>query len=417
MANLENDGSNKQTTGNDAQEEANIYEDEINLMDYFLVLWKRKWFILLGSVLPAFIVGLILFFSPRNYKVTYVYDVKGQSAYDVKSQSAYDVKDQSAYDVKDQGGYDVGNWNLNQNNYKILLGRFYSAENTNKIKAKLQEYNLEAVNFEVWPSYIDLSKAKVKDLTQVEQIRQLKAQLLNMTITGRPKNDIPKIALVIRDNFENIMPAYTVKDQLNAATRRLRTQIAAIEENRANLEFALKTNKAILAKLKNIKTKTPDKSESNVALQFDISGKTEYLPVEYQIQAAESKTIQAGEELVTNEKKYNYYKDLLALNEKLFAELKGKMSSYYTIQQFHSFLTNVVKDYKDKELVDYLNSYIKKIENRISASAPVTENPKIYAVARGTVKKSAIVFAILLMISVFAAFLLEGIQKSQAQTS
>jgi len=52
MASLENDSSKKQTTGNDVKKEANIYEDEINLIDYFLVLWKRKWLIFLASVLP-----------------------------------------------------------------------------------------------------------------------------------------------------------------------------------------------------------------------------------------------------------------------------------------------------------------------------------------------------------------------------
>ena len=54
MTSSENDGSNKQAAGND------IYEDEINLMDYLLVLWKRKWFIFLASVLPALVVGLAM---------------------------------------------------------------------------------------------------------------------------------------------------------------------------------------------------------------------------------------------------------------------------------------------------------------------------------------------------------------------
>jgi hypothetical protein len=105
------------------------------------------------------------------------------------------------------------------------------------------------------------------------------------------------------------------------------------------------------------------------------------------------------------------------LNEKLLAELKGKMSSYYTIQQFHSFLTDSVDSCKSKELKGYLNSYIKKIENRISVSAPVSENPRISSISKGTKKKSAIVFVIALMISAFAAFLLEGLKKSRSQTN
>ena len=58
MASSENDGLNKQAAGNVIQNESNIYEDEINLIDYFKVLWKHKWLILLGSILPALIVGL-----------------------------------------------------------------------------------------------------------------------------------------------------------------------------------------------------------------------------------------------------------------------------------------------------------------------------------------------------------------------
>ena len=430
----------------DVREETATDEDEINLIDYFKVIWKRKSLILLGSVLPAFIVGLILFFSPRNYKVTYIYDVKGQSAYDVKDQSAYDVKGQSAYDVKDQsaydvkgqsaydvkgqGGYDVGNWSLNEKNYTMFLEMFYSAENIDKIATKLQGNGLNKyaerintgglknfVDFEVSPSYIDLSKTKITNAAELEQIRRLEAQLLNMTIIGRPKKDISKISLVIRDNLENVISVYMVQNQLSSSAREYRGKMASIEENKFNQELASKTNKAILAKLESIKTKTSDTRQTNIALQFDISGKTEYLPVEYQIQATESKTIQLEEQLVANEKKYDYYKDLLALNEKLFAKLKGKMSSYYTIQQFRLFLIDLIDNCQNKELKSYLNSYIKRIENRISASAPVTGKPSISAVAKGTAKKSGIVLAISLMISIFAAFLLEGLKKSQAQTS
>ena len=42
MTSSENDGSNKQSAGTDAQEDANIYEDEINLIDYFRVTSRRS---------------------------------------------------------------------------------------------------------------------------------------------------------------------------------------------------------------------------------------------------------------------------------------------------------------------------------------------------------------------------------------
>jgi hypothetical protein len=425
MGNSQSDTPNSQPVPTNDQEESH-FEDEINLIDYFRVVWKWKSLILLGSVLPALIAGLILFFSPRNYKVTYVYDVKGQSSYDVKDQSDYEVGDRSMYHVKDQSIYDVSNWNLNEKNYTMLLSRFYSAENIEKIVNKLRENGLDAhanrietaelknfVEFAVLPPYMDLSTAKITDPIELEKVRQLSAQLLNMTIIARPENDISKISSVIRDNLENVIPVYMVEEQLGTATRRLRAKLADIEENSFNLELTLKTKKAVSSKLKKIEPGTSDKSETNIALQFDISGKTEYLPVEYQIQATESEIVQFEEEIAANEEKDRYYKDLLTLNEKLSGELRNKTSSYYTIQQFHSFLTDLAKNYEDSALKGYLNSYIKRIKNRISASAPVSENPKISSIAKGTAKKSTIVFAIALMISLFAAFLLEGFKQNK----
>ena len=76
MGNSKNDCQTSQQVPPNAHEEANRYEDEINLIDYFRVIWKCKYLILLGSVLPTLFVWLALFLSPTNYTITYVYDVR-----------------------------------------------------------------------------------------------------------------------------------------------------------------------------------------------------------------------------------------------------------------------------------------------------------------------------------------------------
>lgn len=411
MGCLQSNIQNNQSESTNVQEKTG-FEDEMNLMDYFTILWKWKYLILVGSVLPTLLFGLNLFFSPRRYKVTYVYDIEAGNS------------------------YDLSGLNLDEKNYRILLDKFYSAENLSKVADRLRQRGLnryaalvkggkareelkQFVDFEVSPPHIDLSKvrAKVIDPTKLEQIRQMRAQLLNMTIVGRPIGDIYKIASEIRDNLENTMPVYFVQQHLNGVTTNYRTEMADIEEGRFNLELALKTQKAVLAKLKDIKGGTGEKNEGSVMLQFDVGDRSEYLPLEYQIQAAESKIVQLEGMVIKNEGKYEYYKDLLALNKKLIDELKSNTSSYYTIQQFRLFLTDLVDSCPKKELKDYLNSYIKKIENRISVGAPVTDEPKICAVGKGTARKTATVFAVLLMITIIAAFLLEGIRKARAQAS
>jgi len=254
MTGSENGGSNKQATGNNVQEEANIYEDDINLIDYFFVLWKHKWLILLGSVLPALIVELIFFFTPRSYEITYVYDVRNDIRNDIRN------------DVRD----DVSGWNLNEKNYNVFVIRFYSEENLNKIANKLRENGLNEyagsvvaagsnpnglrglLKFEPVPSYIDLSKANITDTRQLEQIRKLTAQLLRMTIAGETKEKLLNISSVIRDNLEKVIPVYMIQKQLSDDIRTYKMRMADIESNKFGLELTLKTNRNVLEKFQKI---------------------------------------------------------------------------------------------------------------------------------------------------------------------
>jgi hypothetical protein len=384
--------------------EKTYFEDEINLIDYVNVLWKHRYLILAVSILPSLVIGLVLFLRPTDYQVTYIYDVSNTS------------------------NKDIADWNLNQTNYDYLLDQYYSEKNIDKIIKKLQdgrlaEYaqlldsaritqNLEKyIYFEVSPPYTDLTKLQITNAAQLEEIKQLQPLLLKMTIKARPSGSVSKIFSVIRENFENIIPIYLIERQLNVAADGLKADMADIEKGKFNMELALQMKKSTLEKLKVLKVESPDKSGMTV-IQFN-SDKNDYLPLEYQIQAKEFQVVEDEQQIKLNEAKYDHDKNLLELNAKLSAELKSNTSSYYTIQQFHDFLASLTDSYISTDVKDYLSSLIKRIENRISASTPVNERPLIYAASKGTAKKTAIVFMALLMISVFAAFLCEGIQKSR----
>jgi hypothetical protein len=245
----------------------------------------------------------------------------------------------------------------------------------------------------------------------------MKALLLNVTITGRPAEDMYKISPVIRDNIENAMLLYIAQEQLATLVREYNNTLADIERDKFSLGIALKNNNGILAGLKSVNIEIQDNKQGNVVLQFDIGSQKEYLPLSYQIQTAESKKIELEESIKANEEKYKYYKDLLDLNNRIITELSSKLSSDYSAEQFKLFLAGLVAGYEKPQLKDYLNSYIKKIENRMSASKPIAEKPKVYPIAKGTAKKSGIVFVVAFMVSVFAAFLLEGLKKRPAQVS
>ena len=403
MANTGSDSANKPVVSNAVQEEGHVYEDEINLMDYFLVLWKHKWLILVCSVLPALIVGLGIYRSPRSYKISYTYD--------------------------------VGSWSLNEKNFNVLQRRFYSGDNLNRIVDKLQQNKLDEyadqvrnfkadaskkfVEFEVSPSFVDLSKLNVTDPEQLAKLRNMKASLLNMTITGKSLEDIGKISLVIRDNFEAVSPLYMIQEQLSADLREYNSRLANIESSRFHLKLDLENDTAILAGLKKVDVAVLDEKRGEVVLQFDVGGQSQYLPLSYQVQAVESKIVKVQGQINADAAKYKYYKDLSGLSSQMTAELNDKLSSgkLYTIELYKSFMADLIGEIEKQELKDYLASYIKKIENRISVSTPVSDTPKTTSLAKGTVKKSGIAFVVAFMLSVFVSFLREGLKKNQTQVS
>ncbi|HUT28428.1 MAG TPA: hypothetical protein VMX13_01450 [Sedimentisphaerales bacterium] len=405
------------------------FEEEINLADYFRVLWKRKLVIILGSILPALSVGLVLLVWPSRFEVTYVYDVRDRGVYDAPQVDSSESKEDEGGDFGKGAISDVAKWNLDQRNYNMLLDRFYSGKNVAVIVENLRAKGLDGyaarwssastkealaklVDFEVLPAYVDASQAKITDPGKLEQLRRLEAQLLKMTITGRPKSDMPAIVSVIRENFEKVVPVRAAARAVSETIGVYKAKMGGIEENRFGSELALRTNESILAKLKAVETASKDEGPSDVVLQFNVGSKSEYLPLEYQIQAVQSKIVELEEKLKADEEKYSYYEDLLTLNEKLLAWLTSETSVCHTIQEFHSLLQGLADKCEAKELKDYMSSYAKQIENRMSAGVPVTEEPKVYPVPKGTAKKSAIVLLVCLMISVFAAFLIEGLQKS-----
>ena len=241
-----------------------------------------------------------------------------------------------------------------------------------------------------------------------------------MHITAQSKEHIREIALICRSNFEQTIPLYSVREELYSRITSFKEKMADIEEARYPLNLQLERKKSTLEKLKNSASEGLGKLPSDVILQFNNIGENSaFLPLAYQAQAAETQIINLEEQIRADKEKYDYYTELLKLNETLFSHVEGLLHSCYTLGQFHSFLTDMLAEYKEDEqhLQDYSKAYIKSIENRMTNSVPLVEKPTAYPIAKGTAKKSAIVFAIALMLSVFAAFLLESFKKKQIRVS
>jgi hypothetical protein len=330
-----------------------VSNDEKNLTDYCVFLWKRKIFVFLATVLPTVCIAAILWFLPRNYSVAYIYK-----------------------------------WEMNKKNYDILLSQFYSEDNLSYLidlleKQGMKEYAIalnQSRNFneyegyiklEALPHFLDLSKSNIDDPEKLEKINNLTTSLLNVTIVHNQEDKLFQVAAIIRNNIEQAMPLYLIQEQLSTSIQTYNSLLADIERNRFSLEIELKNNNETITALKSITVGNANDKQNDITLQFDIGEQSQYLPLSYQIQAAESKGVKLEETIKINESKYNYYKDLIALNTKILAELDTKLPSHYTIEQFKGFLMGLSGGYEKTQIKDYLNSYIRAIENRISASKPV----------------------------------------------
>jgi hypothetical protein len=384
-----------------SRQETGGYEDEVSLIDYFIVLWKRKWFICLASVLPALIVGLAIFIWPRDYTITYTY-----------------------------------NMGLDEKAFRVLEDTFYSEENIEKLVKKLQASGLKEyaqklakaqtsqglkkiVSFEVSPAYFESEKPSgAKNIEELLKIQQVRGTLLLMCVKVRYGKNVREIASVFRKNFEEIIPLYSERGDLKQNIMALKEKMAAVEDTRYTLNLQLERKKSTLEELRKLGSEGLDKLSNNIVLQFnDVGDSSTYLPLPYQIQATETQTINLEEQIRANKELYDYYAGLLKLNEKLFNCVEKIMPSNYTLGQFRSFLTDTLVEYKDsRQITDYLNAYIKRIENKMANTVPLVEKPKVYPVAKGMVKKSGIVFVAAFMLSVFVAFLLEGLTKNRSQS-
>lgn len=373
--------------------------EQIDFVDYLRILWKWKWLVFLGSLIPTFFVGLFFYLQPRTYHVSYTY-------------------------IQSLNGIDA----------RILKDIFYSQMNLNILSRQLQnagfdEYaeiiktdqgseTLETyIKFEVSPSYFEstnLSEAETYEELQI--LRQAKGNLLHVNIYDQSNEHIRDIAAVIRDNYEQVVPIIPISNLLTSKIINLKEQMAEIEETRHLLNLQLDRKKNTLSKLKNSKTAEHESSPGEIVLQFEnVGNNSAFLPLPYQIQAVETQIINLEEKIQENLGNYAHYRNLLALFDRLSKQVTENAASM-TLDEYRTFLENMLDQYSSDDSMlsttDSLQAYLKHIENQIARRKPVIEQPIICPLDKGTIGKIKVTFGISLILFGFLCFVLEFIKKN-----
>ncbi len=358
------------------------------IVRYLQLLWRRRRWIVLASVVPALLTVSSLSLWPRKYTATFVYERP-----------------------------------LSEREYTVLLRRFYSRENLDKIIAHLREQKLadyarsfdktrteesfeRLIQFEVSPMYP--KRLVTTDPATSERISAFQARLLFVKVIGNSKEEVAGASVVITGNIENVLPLYDIRNALKESIQQFKTCVAEIEDTRFTLLLDLEKEKAKLEKLQNLEGAPLEGSARDVVLQFtDIQSSREFLPLSYQVRAVQSRIIDLQETLTSDAEKYDHYLQVLDLNDKLLDTLDASLLTDYTAGQFLQFLGEQLPACQDKAVSDYLKSYIRKTENLIQVNTRAGEKPVVYPVARHIARNGVLTLVLFLMVAAFSAVLLE----------
>lgn len=392
MDHLDNSGNRDNKSAPDAIQPAKHRLDEVYLGHYIRILWNRKYYIISVSILAALIVGMALFFWPKQYQITYLYD--------------------------------VSDWDLSEKDYTVFVTRFYSEQNIGKIVSRLQEKGFEPYaqkliaaskrpdGFSSFLKIIPIPPHFDTNGNHNAQADLPEAAFLKIILTGASVNDLSGISDTVRRTLEKKVLLNRIQDYLSAEMRVLNQKLAKVEQIKYRTMLNLKTMRTALEKLRAVSPIERQETGNNVVLQFEINDRNKYLPLGYQIQALQSEIIDLEKTIEANDAYHQYYDDLLKLVRTLRARLNEDAVVNDTFDRYLSFLRDLVDGREAGEVKNFLRTYLRKTEHQISMIVPVSEGPYIHTIApKGIFKKAGMVFVIVLLVSAFVSLLAEGMEK------
>jgi len=361
---------------------------------YLNLLWKHRVLIAAVSVVPAVIVALALSLWPRKYTATFVYERP-----------------------------------LAESQHSILLQRFYSQENLDKIIDRLREQGLSGyagrlnearvrqsfdklIRFEVSPMYP--RRLQTTDPATSTQISAFQARLLLVRVRGNSEREVLKAAEIVTGNIESVLPIYDIRNDLKESIQHYRMLAAQIEDTRFTLTLDLQKEQTKLEKLKAVGAAASEAVQGSIVLQFnDVQNSREFLPLSYQVRAVQSRIIDLQETLAGDARKYDFYLQVLDLNGRLLSRIEESVLTYSTAQQFVDFLGEQLRTCKHEALSDYLKSTIRKTENLILVNTRAGEKPVVYPVPKEVLTNSGLAAVVSLMVAMLAAVLSEHRRRQQ----
>jgi len=214
------------------------YEDEIELMDYLNVIWKKKWLIILPTLFCVIIVGIISFRLPRIWEVDAVIQ---PSKFFIQTEAGT-FSEVVVVSPKQIAGQ------INQQSYSPLI----AAQLNLDIRAfpKLKAENLRDTNLvRVSVRENDTEKAKLILSSLFNQLKTVMDKKIDVEIKGidtrieTQENSIKHNELIIKDNLNEI--------KLKKIEKNMKSQEILSAVNK--VKISEERGKSILNELKTVK--------------------------------------------------------------------------------------------------------------------------------------------------------------------
>lgn len=362
-----------QTESNHSHPMADRDDRPINLIVYLLILWRHKGLFLFCLFLPMVLLGVTYLLSENDYQ-SYL-------------------------------RYDIRNWDLTQEDALLLMDRFYA--NASPVwMVGMSEAEFMEVRANIWP--------KLKPNSAYRPAPDNKAEFLEIAFSGGSREHLENKMAVIRRYFEQFVQLYSFRESLLRQEINWRSQITLLEEEIVGMELQIEIQKALFERFSGMSVIG---NEANVFHerewiegQFDLGQKTEFLPISYQIRAAQIRIAQLEEEREGKKVLRSRYDHMLSVIDFLLTELCA-ISSDNTLDRLHDRLVEILNAEKDETTEQFLSSFRRNVENRITSFQLAVPGP-VSLIALDRLRIGFLTLIGALVLSVVVVLLWEGIRSS-----
>lgn len=368
--------------------------NKVSIYDYIFVIYKHRAVVIICALAVTVLAGIAFKLLVQKYKIGYTYNKLKITVVD----------------------------------YELFLDRFYSQENIDWLINGLRETNcqryaeklekcrekgraeiLKYISFQVWPENLDQISLEFMKVEDIKELADFPVKMLRVEIVDSKSTDLKKIGEVIRDNIEECLPMYNIKDSLTMETIMFREKIALIQKNRRSSELEIIKDKSILDKLMKIEDTQSTDSLKGIVLQIDLGEQGVYMPVDYQIRAAKSNIILSEEDIQLKIQEEQYYQLLLDSNTSLIDEMNKNENQQYSVTNFLATVKSLSDSVNSEILKDHLRAFCQEIENVKQRNIPATQTPRLQRT--GGLKRVLILSLIAsFAMGALAAFVIEGMK-------